>query len=258
MVVFSLKGKLKLIVIVLVATIAILLAGYFFLSDAQELVSMVTGKESGKPIYKVDTEAKKVAISFDACWGAERTDAILDTLDEYGIKATFFLVNIWLEDYPDKAKEIAKRGHEIGLHSMTHPHFTRLSQEQMKEELSKNKDMVKQVTGYNAKVFRPPFGDYNNDVINTARDLGITTIQWSVDSLDWKENLSAQDITNRIMERVEKGAIILMHNDGQYTPDVIKVVLPELKRQGYSIVPVSELLLKKDWYVDSQGIQRKK
>lgn len=88
--------------------------------------------------------------------------------------------------------------------------------------------------------------------------MGLTTIQWSVDSLDWKENLAAQDIIQRIMERVDKGAIILMHNDGQYTPEVIKVVLPELKKQGYSIVPVSQLLIKEDWYVDSKGVQRKR
>ncbi len=258
MVVFSLKGKLKLIVFVVLLVAGVILAGTFLIDDAKELVSMVTGSEAAKPIYKVDTDEKKVAISFDACWGAERTEDILDILDDNRVKATFFLVNIWLEDYPDKAKEVAERGHELGLHSTTHPHFTRLSREEMKEELSKNKEMVKEITGYDAVVFRPPFGDYNNEVLKTAEELGLTTIQWSVDSLDWKENLSAQDITKRILERVENGSIILMHNDGQHTPSVIKVVLPELKRQGYSVVPVSALLIKEDSYVDSQGIQRKK
>lgn len=258
MVVFSFKGKFKLIIFIIVLVVLVLFAGYFFAKDVQEIVSMVAGTESLKPIYQVDTDEKKIAISFDACWGSEKTDDILDILDENNVKATFFLVNIWLEDYPDKAKEVAKRGHEIGLHSTTHPHFTQLSVEEMKEELIKNKEMVKKVTGYDAKLFRPPFGDYNNQVIKTVSELDLTTIQWSVDSLDWREDLSAQDISKRILERVEKGAIILMHNDGQHTPQVIKTVLPELKRQGYSIVPVSELLIKEDWYVDSEGIQRKK
>lgn len=258
MVVFSLKGKLKLIVFIVIAAALVLVGGYVFFNDAQEIVSVVTGKENSKPIYQVDTDEKKVAISFDACWGAEKTDEILKILDENSVKATFFLVNIWLEDYPDKAKEVAKRGHEIALHSTTHPHFTHLSKEEMKEELTANKEMVKKVTGYDAKLFRPPFGDYNNEVIKTAKGLGLTTIQWSVDSLDWKENLSAQEITKRITERLQKGAIILMHNDGQYTPEVIKVILPELKKQGYKIVPVSELLIKEGWYVDNQGIQRKR
>ena len=257
MVVFSLKGKLKLVVVLIILAV-VLGAGCFFLNDAKELVSMVAGKDAVKPIYQVDTDEKKVAISFDACWGAERTDKLLEILDDNDVKATFFLVNIWLEDYPEKAKEIVAKGHEIGLHSNTHPHFTQLSKEEMEKELKANKEMVKKVTGYDATVFRPPFGDYNNQVIETITNLGLTPIQWSVDSLDWKEELSAQNITKRIMERVGKGAVILMHNDGQYTPEVIKVVLPELKRQGYTIVPVSELLIKGDWYVDSNGIQRKK
>jgi len=258
MVVFSLRGKLKIIIGVFSLVALTICVSYFFLNDAKEIVSALAGKEALKPVYSVDTDEKKVAISFDACWGAERTDNILDILDENGVKATFFLVNIWLEDYPEKAKEVAQRGHEIGLHSTTHPHFTQLSPAQMKEELKKNKDMVKKVTGYDATVFRPPFGDYNNEVITTASDLGLTTVQWSIDSLDWQENLSTQDIVKRIMERVDKGAIILMHNDGQHTPDVIKIILPELKRQGYDIVPVSKLLIKEDWYVDSEGIQRKR
>lgn len=258
MMVFSLKGKLKIIAGFIVLVALAVFVGQYYFDDAKEIVTALAGKDALKPVYRVDTEEKKIAISFDATWGAERTDDILKILDENGVKATFFLVNIWLEDYPEKAKEIAAKGHEIGLHSTTHPHFTQLSKSQMKEELTKNKDMVKKVTGFNSTVFRPPFGDYNNDVINIAKDVGLTTIQWSIDSLDWKENLSAQDITSRIMQNVDKGAIILMHNDGQYTPDVIKVVLPELKRQGYQIVPVSDLLIKGDWYVDSEGVQRKK
>ena len=258
MIVFSLKGKLKIIAGTLFLAALALFVGHSYSDNAKEIVTALAGNEALKPVYEVATDEKKVAISFDACWGAEKTDDILKILDDNGVKATFFLVNIWLEDYPDKAKEVAKRGHEIGLHSTTHPHFTQLSVDKMKEELTRNKDLVKKVTGYDSKVFRPPFGDYNNDVINTARDLGLTTIQWSVDSLDWKENLAAQDIIQRIMERVDKGAIILMHNDGQYTPEVIKVVLPELKKQGYSIVPVSQLLIKEDWYVDSKGVQRKR
>ena len=105
MVVFSLKGKLKLIIFVIILAVLVALAGYVFTNDAREIVSMVTGRDSLKPIYQVDTEEKKIAISFDACWGSERTDDILDILDDNKVKATFFLVNIWLEDYPDKAKK---------------------------------------------------------------------------------------------------------------------------------------------------------
>jgi peptidoglycan/xylan/chitin deacetylase (PgdA/CDA1 family) len=141
-----------------------------------------------KPIYSVDIQEKKVAISFDACWGKERTDKILDILDKYNVKTTFFLVNIWIEDYPEKANKIVERGHEIGLHSSTHTKFTELSDEKIREELENNKEMIKQVTNYNGILFRPPFGDYNTRVINIIQEMDLYPIQWSVDSLHTKLN----------------------------------------------------------------------
>ncbi|NLJ99841.1 MAG: polysaccharide deacetylase family protein [Clostridia bacterium] len=230
---------------------------FYSLYMGEGFIAAVTGKRTLKPVYSVEMEDKKVALSFDACWGAERTEKILDILDKYKVKTTFFLVNIWLEDYPDKAKEVAERGHEIGLHSTTHPHFTTLPVEEMKKELKDNYDMVEKTTGYKAKLFRPPFGDYNNTVIETAGDMGITTIQWSIDSLDWKD-LSAQEIANRILSRADKGAIILMHNDGKHTPESLEIIIPKLKAEGYSIVPISDLIHQENWYVDINGIQRKK
>ena len=135
------------------------------------------------PIYEVATDQQAVAISFDASWGAEHTEDILDILDEYGVKATFFLVNIWLEDYPEMAAEITSRGHEIGLHSTTHPHFTELSKEQILSELSDNYAMIQEVTGYKPTLFRPPFGDYNNQVVELVNSCGYDCIQWSVDKM---------------------------------------------------------------------------
>jgi len=258
-IVISLKGKVKPILgLLALSLVALFFMNFFSKNWGDNFITAVIGRNTLKPVYSVDTEEKKIALSFDACWGAERTRKILDILDQYKIKTTFFLVNIWLEDYPDKAKEIASRGHEIGLHSTTHPHFTKLSVEKMREELKNNYDMIKKVTGYEPRLFRPPFGDYNNNVIETAKEMGLITVQWSVDSLDWKEDLSAEQIAQRILSRVDKGAIVLMHNDGKHTPEVLKIIIPELGKEGYSIVPVSELLLKGDWYVDVNGVQRKK
>ena len=117
------------------------------------------------PIYSVATDQPLVAISFDASWGAEHTPELLDILDAQAAKATFFLVNIWLEDYPDMAREITARGHEIGLHSVSHPHFSALQPEEMRKELSDNFLCIQQTTGYCPTLFRPPFGDYNDEVI---------------------------------------------------------------------------------------------
>lgn len=135
------------------------------------------------PIYEVATKEPKVAISFDASWGAEHTRDILDTLDKYNVKATFFLVNIWLEDYPELAQEIVQRGHEIGLHTATHPHLPELSEDKILSELTDNCEMIKEITGYTPTLFRPPFGDYSNSVIEVASANGYDTIQWSVDTM---------------------------------------------------------------------------
>ena len=219
------------------------------------LVSSVTKTVRLVPIYKVDTKENAVAISFDASWGAEHTLDILDILDKYQIKATFFLVNIWLEDYPDMACEIVKRGHEIGLHSVSHPHFSQLSDEGIKKELEGNHQLIMEITGYNASLFRPPFGDYNNSVIRIADELGYITIQWSVDSLDWKD-LSAAEIETRVLKKIVAGDIVLFHNNGLHTAEALEPIILALKDKNLDIVPISKLIYKDDYYIDVNGVQR--
>lgn len=205
-----------------------------------------------KPIYSVKTEEKIIAISFDASWGAEHTKDILATLAENEVKTTFFLVDLWIKEYPEMVKAIHEAGHEIGLHSATHPHFTELTKEQMKKELIQNQTSIQNITKYKATLFRPPFGDYNNEVLSTASDLGLTTVQWSVDSLDWK-GLSSEEITNRVMKGAAPGAIVLLHNNGDHTAEALKKILPALKKEGYTILPIGELL-PSNGYTDSNGI----
>lgn len=208
------------------------------------------------PIYSVETKDKKIAISFDAAWGDEFTDEILDILDEHKIKTTFFLVAFWIDKYPDMAKKIHERGHEIGNHSTTHPHMSRLSKEQIVNELKTTGDKIAEITGKDPVVFRPPFGDYNNLLIETAEELGYSTIQWDLDSLDWKE-LGVQPVVDRIIRNVKKGSIVLFHNNAKHVSEFLPLVLEKLQEQDYEIVPVSELIYKKDYYIDNTGRQRK-
>lgn len=213
------------------------------------------GGERILPIYEVDTPEPLVGISFDASWGAERTPLLLDTLDEYGVRATFFLVNIWVADYPGLAREIALRGHELGLHSVSHPHFTDLSEEQMDRELNDNFDLIQQTTGYSPCLFRPPYGDYNDTVVATVRDNGYECIQWSKDSLDWKD-LSAEEICERVLKDIHAGDILLFHNDGLHTAEALPIILEQLYELGLNPVPISDMLLKGDYYIDANGVQR--
>ena len=179
----------------------------------------------------------------------------MDVLDSYGVKTTFFLVNLWLEDYPELAKEIVARGHEIGLHSATHPDMAKLSREQIERELRDNFALIKDTTGFEPALFRPPYGSYNDELIAAVHDAGFIPVQWSVDSLDWQD-LPADEIVRRVTADIHAGDIVLFHNNGLHTAEALPRILDYLQQQGLQVVPVSRLLLRNDWYVDVNGVQR--
>jgi len=230
----------------------------FYFSDYDKTLRVFSFFDRLLPIYRVETQEKRIAISFDAAWGADKTPEILDILDKYKIKTTFFLVKMWMDKYPEMTKLIASKGHEIGNHSATHPHMGKLSRDDVVKEIKTTHLRIKELTGQDCKVFRPPFGDYSDTLIKTAQELGYYVIQWDVDSLDWKD-LSASAIYDRVIKRVKPGSIVLFHNNGKNTPEALKIILPELIKQGYEIVPVSTLLIKGDYYIDgASGEMRKK
>ncbi|MBR2861715.1 MAG: polysaccharide deacetylase family sporulation protein PdaB [Clostridia bacterium] len=218
-------------------------------------VSAFANAGGKKPIYKVDTQEKKVAISFDAAWGADKTEKILDILDSYEVHATFFLVGFWVEKYPEMVKEIDARGYEIGNHSQNHPQMSKLSKEQMKKEITSVNEKISALINKTPTVFRPPFGDYNDCVIETMQELNMHTIQWSIDSLDWKE-LGKEALVSRVLKKVECGDIILFHNNAKYTPDALPEILEELQARGFSVCSVGELIYKENYFVNNQGIQK--
>lgn len=249
-------AKYSLIIIIVLSILIIFNASIFV--KAGDVVSvLVSGVNKLHPIYAVDTSEKKVAFSFDATWGNTRTPLILQILAENNIKTTFFLTNIWLKSYPELAREIVDKGHETGLHSANHPELTNLSDEKIKQELLDNAQMIQEITGQKAVLFRPPFGAYNNRVINIARQEAFIPIQWSIDSLDWK-NLSSEAIIKRVTAKIKPGAIILFHNDGTNTPQSLQAIIDYLKNAGYEIVPISELIIKENYYIDTNGIQKAK
>lgn len=215
---------------------------------AQILPAMET-TERLVPIYYVETPENKVALSFDACWGAEKTPQILDILDEYDIQTTYFVTGIWAEEYPEWVKEIAERGHELGNHTSTHPHLSQLSAEEIETELKDVEELIHELSNQRTRLFRPPYGEYDNNVITTASDLGYYTIQWSIDSLDWK-NQSSEVIADRVTSRAHNGAIILFHNNGLNTAEALPEIIEFFQENNYEIVPISKLLYQKDYVID--------
>ena len=166
----------------LIAGAAIYMPGY--LSEAISVSNSVDGREL--PIYCVETDKKQVALSFDAAWGNEDTKQILDILKKHNVHVTFFMTGGWVESYPEDVKAILAAGHDLGNHSENHKNMSQISDEEKKQELRKVHDKVKALTGYEMFLFRPPYGDYDNAVVNVAKECGYYTIQWDVDSLDWK------------------------------------------------------------------------
>ena len=206
------------------------------------------------PIYSVETDEKKVAISFDCAWGAEYTDKLLESMQKNDVRCTFFAVQFWIEKYPEYAQKIVAAGHEIGTHSRTHPYMSKLSKAQILDELTTSAQAIEKTTGQKVKLFRPPYGDYNNTLIEACGELGLYPIQWDVDSLDWK-NLSAQEIALRIINGVKSGSIILCHNNGLHTAEALPMIFSTLKNRGFTFVPISELIYTENYTIDHNGRQ---
>lgn len=205
------------------------------------------------PVYNVERTDKKCAISFDAAWGADKTRQIMDVCDRYNVKATFFLVGFWVDKYPEMVREIHERGFEIGTHSNTHPQMSKLSQSDVAAQLSVSSKKIYDITGTEVKLFRPPFGDYNNTLVSTAAEQGLLTIQWSVDSLDWK-GLSAKEIATRV-QKAQSGDIILCHNNSDHIVEALPLVFEALALKGLSVVPVGELVYYDNYTINAAGKQ---
>lgn len=205
------------------------------------------------PIYCVQRDNKAVALSFDAAWGNEDTEELISILDRYGVKATFFLVGMWADKYPESVQQLYDAGMELGNHSDDHPHMAKLSESDIIQQVTACNQKIEAITGEAPTLFRCPYGEYDDDVISTVNSLGMSAIQWNCDSLDWKE-LSADEIYQRVTEKVVPGSIVLFHNAALHTPEALPRIIEYLLSEGYTIVPVSELLLKGSYTIDNTGM----
>lgn len=223
---------------------------------AVELPAMVTASTATRelPIYSVERDQKMIALSFDAAWGNEDTETLIRILGKYNVKATFFVIGRWAEKYPESVKALSDAGHEVMNHSDDHAHFNTLSADEIVKNVNAASDRIETITGVRPTLFRPPYGEYDDHVIKAVRSMGVEPIQWDVDSLDWKD-LSAQDIYKRVTSKAAPGSIVLFHNAAKHTPEALGDIIEFLLSEGYTIVPVSELILKGDYTIDHTGRQ---
>ncbi len=209
------------------------------------------------PIYRVKRDEKVVSISFDAAWGNEYTQSLLDTLKKHNVKTTFFLVGTWVDQYPESIKAIFDAGHDVGNHSDTHPHLPKQSKEKIREQIENCNKKIESITGKRPHLFRFPYGDYDNKSIEEIENLHMYPIQWDIDSLDWKDK-KCDEMCKRIIPKLAPGSIILLHNGAKYTAESLETIIEKIEEQGYKIVPISEIIHTGEYEINSQGEQSTK
>lgn len=196
----------------------------------------------------VSSPEKQIALTFDAGWLYAQTIDLLNVLDSYQVKSTFFLRGKWVEDHPDLAKEILKRGHSVENHSLTHGHMKQMTDEEVWNEMAVSTKIIEETTGYRPYLFRPPFGEYDNRILRILAQQGYPyTVKWTLDSLDWAEELNGIKVTEQyLIDRVLEGAsdkgIILMHVGGYQTVNALPEIIEGLQKDGYKLVRVNDML----------------
>lgn len=199
---------------------------------------------SSREVDAAKTSAERVALTFDAGSSAQPVPIILRALAQRGLRCTFFLTGQWIERNPEAARQIAEAGHELGNHSWSHPDFTSLSDEQIREELRRTEEIALRVCGRSTKpLFRPPYGARDERVRSVVAEEGYLTIYWSIDSWDSvKKDITPQYIIDRVTQRIRPGAIVLMHCGSEATAQALPRLLEALEAKGYEVVTVGELL----------------
>ncbi|MGB9678619.1 MAG: polysaccharide deacetylase family protein [Thermoanaerobacteraceae bacterium] len=228
--------KKPYIIAIIIIILSIILIGYF-------LNRSVSVFNTNEPIYKGNTDEKKMAFACNVAWGDEYIKDMLKIFDKSNIKITFFIEGNWAEKNPEMVKEIFNKGHEIGSHGYTHVKYTQWTKEKYAEDIKKCSDLLEKITGQKPKLFAPPYGDFNSDVVKTAENQGYKVILWSLDTIDWN-NPSPYTITERVISKAHNDAIVLMHptkNTVEALPEIIK----QLQSKGYQITNVSGIILNK-------------
>ena len=234
------------------STIVILFGIAFSVTNENAVITSSTVREL--PIYNVKTDQKKISLTINCAWNADDIDKILKTLKDNNVKATFFMVGSWVDKFPEEVKKIAKEGHEIANHSNTHPHVNNLSYEKNIEEIESSNDKIEKLIGKRTSLYRAPYGEYNNTVINAANSLNYYSIQWSLDTLDYT-GLTENEMWNRLDGKLKKGDIILMHNGTKHTADSLELLIKNIQSKGLEIKKVSDILYKENYKINENGTQ---
>jgi peptidoglycan-N-acetylglucosamine deacetylase len=233
----------------------IVLALIYSFGAGFKLLNVFLSTQNEIPIYSVETNDKKIALTFDVTFGEDYTNEIIDILHKNDVKATFFLVGQWVDMNPEKVNKIFQNGHEIGNLSNTYSDLTELNSKKIKDQIRLTSEKIKKIIGLDTTLFRAPNGIYNNQIIKVANKAKYSCIQWDVDSMDSKTP-GTYFIYNNVIKKADKGSILLFHTNVAQTPLVLDRIIKALKTSGFSFVKTSDLVYKKGFYIDHTGRQR--
>jgi len=253
---FIVFNKQKIIsYLVSFSTVAILFVIAFATLEGETIVTSSNVREL--PVYNVDIKDKKLSLTINCAWNADDIDSILETLKNNNIKLTFFIVGDWADKFPEAVKKISDAGHEIGNHSNTHPHVNNLGETENIKEIQSCSEKIEKLTGKKTTLYRAPYGEYNNIVIRSSKAVNHIPVQWNLDTLDYT-GLTGEEMWKRLDGKLSKGSIILMHGGTENTANSLDMIIKNIKQQGFEIVPVSEIIYKENYYIDSNGTQKLK
>lgn len=250
------KQKIYSYLVALSTVIVLFFVAASFTNKSGEIIETMSQVKK-LPVYCVETSKPKVAFTMNCAWNADDIDSILETLSKHNIKITFFMVGDWVDKYPEAVKKISDAGHEIANHSDGHKHVNNLSLEENENEIKLCSEKIEKITGKKTTLYRGPYGEYNNIVIQAAENQKHITIQWSLDTLDYK-GLTGDEMWARLNDKIKNGDIILSHNGTEHTADSLDKLLTNIKEKGFQVVTVSDLIYKENYIVDSNGVQKQK
>lgn len=239
-----------------IACILLFITVYALSSGISAKIMETMAGDRKLPVYCVETEEPVVALTFDAAWGNEDTDVLIDLLNQYEAKATFFVTGDWADRFPEDVKKFSSQGHDIANHSDSHPHIDNLSFDELKADTDRCNEKIKNLTGESPLLYRGPYGEYNNTIIEILETQGQYCIQWDVDSLDWKDP-DPQQLANNVLKKVKNGSIILLHNGAKNTPEALPNILSGLKEKGFGFVLVKDLIYTQEYEIDHTGMQKR-
>ncbi len=251
------KQKIYSYLIAASTVVILFILSFYFTNSDMKAIETSSNISKLVPIYSVDTQQKRISLSINCAWNADDIDKILQTLEKCNVKATFFMVGDWVDKNPNAVKKINEKGHEIANHSDKHLHVNSLSYEQNVNEILNCSEKIKKLTGKDVKLYRCPYGEYNDTVIKSATDNGYKVIQWSIDSLDY-EGLDGEQMWDRINKKLTNGSIILFHNGTENTANSLEQIIKNIQKKGYNIVKISDLIYQDNYEIDQNGVQSKK